>query len=468
MVQYVPIDSLREHVDFAIITVRPDEYEAVLEAFAPTQETRGMRRYAIGSLTGENNSQYTVAFVRTPHQGFASAQQTADAVITDLAPRWILLVGIGGVVPDHEFTLGDVVLGIRFSDFSVRAALQGKPDEFDLRGSYAHPEIEDLLAHLPALRPQLMGWSKQIDAELPPVPLTDDLFYGDDAWKEKVHKSLRHHFDAAKARPRLFWPGTIGTSNTLVKDADLAGFLSKSSRSLAGFEMEAGGVLMAARRAEREYPVLVIRGISDVVGYKRSPLWTAFACKSAAAFTHALLKTGAILPPRLAATAEPSTAKTLSSVQRVIPSGFSLRERYPVRSAGQLLRLPLRNRLALIGSDLIVLDTGKEIANLKSTTGTVWNVASSGDGRFIAGGITLVIYGASRIALNLSPETGGEVMVFANGVMGFLGVIVQVIAAAAWAYLAADGVGHMLSNAQDKPPIILNVLCWVIAAGTTY
>ena len=59
-------------------------------------------------------------------------------------------------------------------------------------------------------------------------------------------------------------------------------------------------------------------------------------------------------------------------------------------------------------------------------------------------------------------------MVFTNGVLGLLGLVVQGVAAASWCYLAAEGTAHILSKAQDKPPAILNLLCWAIAAGTSY
>ena len=54
--------------------------------------------------------------------------------------------------------------------------------------------------------------------------------------------------------------------------------------------MEAAGVYRAARSAEREYPLLVVRGLSDIVGFKRSDEWTRYACHTAASFTSALLR----------------------------------------------------------------------------------------------------------------------------------------------------------------------------------
>jgi len=58
--------------------------------------------------------------------------------------------------------------------------------------------------------------------------------------------------------------------------------------------MELAGVYRAARRMNREYPILAIRGLSDVVGFKRDDRWTKYACHSAASFTHVLISSGVI------------------------------------------------------------------------------------------------------------------------------------------------------------------------------
>ena len=59
-------------------------------------------------------------------------------------------------------------------------------------------------------------------------------------------------------------------------------------------EMELAGVYQAAWGYRK--PVLAIRGISDIVGFKRSPEWTRYACHTAAAFLLALLRSRPIIP----------------------------------------------------------------------------------------------------------------------------------------------------------------------------
>jgi hypothetical protein len=83
------------------------------------------------------------------------------------------------------------------------------------------------------------------------------------------------------------------TRNTLVKNVELVQGWRETARHAAGVEMELGGVYLAARYGgSGKTMVLAIRGISDIVGYKRDPAWTKFACCSAAGFAASLIKTG--------------------------------------------------------------------------------------------------------------------------------------------------------------------------------
>jgi nucleoside phosphorylase len=85
------------------------------------------------------------------------------------------------------------------------------------------------------------------------------------------------------------------SANVLVKDADMVRQWQQSARHTSAVEMELGGVYRAARRGgQRDYRIVAIRGISDIVGFKRSGEWTSYACHSAAAFAHALLRSGVL------------------------------------------------------------------------------------------------------------------------------------------------------------------------------
>ncbi len=66
--------------------------------------------------------------------------------------------------------------------------------------------------------------------------------------------------------------------------------MNQIDQNLAVVDMELPGVYMAARRKEKQYPILAIRGISDVIGFKRDNGWTKYACETAAAFFFKLLQ----------------------------------------------------------------------------------------------------------------------------------------------------------------------------------
>ena len=126
----------------------------------------------------------------------------------------------------------------------------------------------------------------------PPIEIDGGEFYGDEAWQEKARAGLARQ--AARTVP-IVTAGAVGFSDRLVKDTRLlATFLLKAARQVIAVEMESAGVYRAA--TGRGVPLVAIRGLSDVVGFKRDPAWTAYACHSAAAFMRAFLRTRPIEP----------------------------------------------------------------------------------------------------------------------------------------------------------------------------
>jgi len=293
-------ESLRGKVDFAIITVREDEHKAVLNRFPKDYIFRGQHRsYSVGRLPLPSGESYSVAVVKSIEQGEASGQDVARDIIEDLDPQWILLVGIAGGIAADEFTLGDVVAAIRLHDFSVKALIEGKPVQYASTGGPAEKVVQDRLAMLGAMEQELKDWNSQgsIGLPRPPVDLKSSNFYGDEVWKKRVKSVFRKHFaSGAQARQPLVTTGSIATSDSLIKDSQIVQQWEESARQTIAVEMELGGVYQASRRTEKTYPVLAIRGISDIVGFKRHPDWTAYACHSAAAFARAFLLTCPIKP----------------------------------------------------------------------------------------------------------------------------------------------------------------------------
>ena len=111
-------------VDFALITIRPDEFAAVLKRF-PTKVQKGKsgRTYGIAQVPTKIGKTCSVAVVRCSEQGNDAAQQVANDVINDLDPQMLLVVGIAGGVPSDDFTLGDVIISTRIDNLNVSKQL---------------------------------------------------------------------------------------------------------------------------------------------------------------------------------------------------------------------------------------------------------------------------------------------------------------------------------------------------------
>ena len=81
----------------------------------------------------------------------------------------------------------------------------------------------------------------------------------------------------------VIWPivttGEIASSDFLIKNTATIQKWQQSARHLAGVEMELAGVYEPARRWNQEYPILSVRGISDVVGLKRDEKWAKYASR---------------------------------------------------------------------------------------------------------------------------------------------------------------------------------------------
>ncbi len=291
------VGEIRGRVDFGIITIREDEFEAVLDRFPKVDVAHGRRRYRIRRLPLATGDAYTIAVVRCAEQGTSDALNTARDLLEDLDPAFLLVVGIAGGVPAYEFTLGDTIVCTRVADFSVEAVLNDHSREYALGGGPLHPDAAKLVADVRAMvrDGDLAGWNDRtsIGLDRPPVVMEEGRFYGDDDWKDDVRAKLEHHFGAKPARPPLVVTGTVASSDRLIKEAETLQVWLKIVRQIHAVEMESAGVYKAAHG---RVPFLAIRGISDVVGFKRHADWTTYACHSAAAFTRALLLTRPIQP----------------------------------------------------------------------------------------------------------------------------------------------------------------------------
>jgi nucleoside phosphorylase len=277
-------------VDVGILTIRDDEFRAVLAVFPDKIGVhKGARReYTLRHADVGSGEQYTLAILRQIEQGNGEAQSAARDLIDDLAPRLVLVVGIAGGLPSDDVTLGDVILSTRIHDFTVGAQKLGQQTTYAATGGPIDGALAASIANLAAREDEMGDWT----AGLPPRPAVTtqkDQLYGPPEWQRELRDKLDHHH-GKRSTPRAprYLAGPIASSDRLVKDPALLFPWITTARNILAVEMESGGVYRAARE---RCSMLAIRGLSDIVGLKRADAWTKFACASAAAFTRAFLRT---------------------------------------------------------------------------------------------------------------------------------------------------------------------------------
>jgi nucleoside phosphorylase len=284
----IKASDLKGKIDFGIITVIKEEFEAILDLFPSKGIILGARRdYVFSYLShSENKSKFKIAIINCVNQGNKQSQKITEDLISDLAPKWIILCGIAGGIPTDDFSLGDVVIANRKSLDASVGADQFEKTTFDTHGIEMSQSVENLLGVLESLN--IKNWTEKISCVLPKVEINDNYVKGSEGWRKKIKESLKKRFFANSIlRKPLFIHGQHISSDQLRKNPDTIERFLDTHRKAYAFEMELAGVCKAAGY---NYPVLAVRGISDVVGFERSEEWTRFACYSASAFTHTIIE----------------------------------------------------------------------------------------------------------------------------------------------------------------------------------
>lgn len=244
-------------VDFGIITVREEELAAVVAELPPHGLLRGRRLYNLSRVETVSGDTYEIAIVRSLEPGTGEAAEVARDLIEELAPRWILVVGIGAGVLDAGVGLGDVVISSRIVDFTAEKVGPDGEHKYAISGGSIAREAAMVVANLPAL---MLGFEE---------------------WNQRSKEGRR------------FTAGVIASSDRIVNDAKTVDEWRGMVRGLRAIEMESAGVYRVA--SARDVPLLAIRGIAEIIGVldRRDRLRAAHA---AARFTAAFLRAGPIQP----------------------------------------------------------------------------------------------------------------------------------------------------------------------------
>jgi nucleoside phosphorylase len=297
--------DIKGKVHAAIITIRQDEYEAMESKLGDVRPVIGNNTYKYAELELDGGTSISVVLTRPIGQGNTRAQALASNIIYELDPGWLFLVGIAGGVPDKEYSLGDVVLATYLHDFSLTAANAEGVTRQSMGGDM-HRDVDRFLSTRAVgadgrKLSELAGFGTDpVLLNHPPVYAAgirkSELYYGSDGYQRRVKGAIEHRFPRGKrAGGPIVRQGPSANGNVLVKDDALLSQWQQSARHIVQVEMELGGVYEAARTGGREdYPILAIRGLSDIVGFARDSQWTEYACKTAAAYASAVLRSGFI------------------------------------------------------------------------------------------------------------------------------------------------------------------------------
>lgn len=280
-----------ERFDVGIVTMKEEEYDALLDKFGPTEHLRGaMQDYEVVCVE-TNQGECRVAIIRCIQQGNAYAQDATVDMIADLNPQFILVVGIAGGVPTTDFGLGDVVVSNYIQNLTLEDTGVGPGHErFNALGGPLHPEAARIVGRLRAITRKVEGWNSAefIGCERPGPNCehtTDD-----EAWNLSIDEAI------TTLQTRVEPTATaqkFASSDRLVKAPELLQKWRSVLKAVAAVEMESAGAYVACHK--RNVPFLAIRGISDIVGCKRDDAWTLYACHTAAAYTKMLVDSGAFI-----------------------------------------------------------------------------------------------------------------------------------------------------------------------------
>lgn len=264
-------DDAFQLVDIAIVTILPEEYEAVLGHLSDPDYFRGndtlpnLYGWTLGNVRHPRTGRrYRVVLAIAGGPGLISGSQVTTNTVRTWSPRYVLLSGIAGGLPREGLKKGDVVVSTNIWNYEY-----GKVEEtFEPRLEYDY-QIDIGLRNSALAASRHAKWHRRIGRPAP-----------------------------SKTTPKVLF-GPIASGNKLVDRVDtmFQPVLKKWPKLLA-IEMEGAGAAAAIEelRAEGRSPgFLMIRGICDMplsqrpsrpkkAQSKQRDEWKSYASQAAAAF----------------------------------------------------------------------------------------------------------------------------------------------------------------------------------------
>lgn len=286
-------------VDVGILTFREDELAAVQERFPSEGIVDRRRRYSLSRVPLDEGESYRVAMTRVVETtGSGDAAEALRHLVEDLRPSLVLLVGVAVAMPSDEITLGDIVVPTR--------VVNGNYDELTLDhvllNEPMHKDVARWASNLSVLATQ--GWGDQ--ALTGPVPVLPPKVVLREYLSDAIISSLKQHFSGSlwannyinaphvKLRPPRATAGAVVAIDHALNDAYLHKICDRLAEGKLALEAKTWEAYGAARALG--IPVMSIRGIGEIIGLQRDPRWIEYACKAAASFALAFLKTRPVHP----------------------------------------------------------------------------------------------------------------------------------------------------------------------------
>jgi nucleoside phosphorylase len=150
-------------VDIGSLTIRNDEFRAVLEAFPNGEGVhRGKRReYTLRHAETADGERYTLAILKQIEQGNGEVQDAARDLLDDLESTMLLVVGIAAGRPSDDITLGDVVIATRVNDYTVEARKAREKTTYNVSGGPIAKELQARVANLVVREKDLGRWTSK-------------------------------------------------------------------------------------------------------------------------------------------------------------------------------------------------------------------------------------------------------------------------------------------------------------------
>jgi len=259
------VTTLRERMDFVIITALQEERDAVLahlphvQRLPPTDDdirvyyrsdlptafsdgSRGVYRIAVGSSLG---------------MGRVEAANVTHDVIRRWHPRFVLLVGIAAGIAEEDVEMGDILIADQIVDFELqKIAADGVKYRWSIHR--ASPRL------IEAARHHTETWQQEILVPRAGIGESRQLI-GPVATGDKVIA-----FKPVMEQYREQWPKLIGV------------------------EMEAGGVASAAFQSATQPGFFMVRCVTDYADETKDDSWRAYACDAAATYAISFLERGPV------------------------------------------------------------------------------------------------------------------------------------------------------------------------------